>query len=544
MYAFKNFFKNVLTPQPIPSPPQPIPSPSQPIPPLTSSEAIKSIREQMGKHMKPSSEIFDVDWMYLIDSGGQPQFLDVLPLLYRNESLHIVVTRLDEELDDRPEFRYIVKGTNVASPGNLRLSNREFIERACQIAEAQAMSGKFVPKVMVIGTHKDKLGIDGEARLKEINKELMKLQQKYNRVLIRKSKDEVIFAMNAMAPVGEERQQYTEELQACILKAAGETGYEINVPLKWLAFHLDLDKMEGVVRISECYKTGEILGMGKSDVKEALKYFNKVGLLLYFPDDVPDLIFTKMDALIDRLSRLITASFITPESSVTAPYDRLREKGLFNKSFLPIIFEDLYESREEFSDDDFLKLLECLKISVHVGDGDYFLPSALSLEPPVDDSPFPMSCVPLVYSWDEQILPHGFFLTFVVELLRRQEGKDKIYFQLREHVIQCRDVVQVIVAEKKIPGFLKLVDGKRWIEICYSCSTTNYCSKLQEITSDAIERVVKRFEHTGIKSPGLGFRCRLCDTDDHYCDLLKNQRMVQCHRNNGPVTPDMSCWIG
>ena len=512
-----------------------------------SSEAIKSIREQLVQQVEPSSEIFDVDWMYLIDSGGQPQFLDVLPLLYRNESLHIVVTRLDEGLDGKPKVRFYNKGEDVYTlPDQLTLTNREFIERACQIAEAQAMSGKFVPKVIVIGTHKDKLGIDGEARLKEINKELMKLQQKYNRVLIRKSKDEVIFAVNAMAPVGEERQQYTEELQACILKAAEETRYEIDVPLKWLAFHLDLDKMEGVVHISECYKTGEMLGMGRSDVEEALKYFDKVGLLLHYPDDVPDLVFTKMDALISRISRLITASFITPGSIVTAPYERLRKKGLFNKSFLPTVFEDLYESRDEFSDDDFLKILECLKISVHVGNDEYFLPSVLSLEPPVDDSPFPMSCVPLVYSWEEQILPHGFFLTFVVELLRRQKSllSVKVYFQLREGVVQCRDVIQVIVAENKMPGFLKLVDRKRWIEICYSCSTTNYCSKLREITNDAVKRVVKRFKHTGIKSPKIGFCCRLCDTDDHYCVLLKNQRMVQCHRNNGPVTPDMSCWIG
>ena len=513
----------------------------------SNSETLESIREKLAEQVEPSSELFDVDWMYLTDSGGQPQFLDVLPLLYRNESLHIVVTRLDEGLDDKPKVRFYNKGEDVyALPDQLTLTNREFIERACQIAEAKAMSGKFVPKVMVVGTHKDKLGINGEARLKEINKELMKLHQKYNRVLIRKSKDEVIFAVNAMAPVGEERQQYTEELQDCILKAVEKTGEVIDVPLKWLAFHLDLDKMGGIVRKSECYKTGEILGMGKSDVDEALKYFDKVGLLLHYPDDVPDLIFTKMDSLISRLSRLIIASFITPRSCVTAPYDRLREKGLFNKSLLPTIFEGLYESGEEFSDDHFLKLLECLQICVHVGDGDYFLPSALSLEPPVDDSPFPMNCVPLVYSWDEQILPHGFFLTFVVELLRRQEGRDKIYFQLRKHVIQCRDVVQVIVAEKKLPGFLKLVDRKRWIEICYSCSTTSYCSKLREITSDAIERVVKRFKHTGIKSPGLGFRCRLCDTDDHYCDLLTDQTIVQCNRNqnDGPVTPDMSCWIG
>ena len=64
---------------------------------------------------------------------------------------------------------------------------------------------------MVVGTHKDKLGINSEAKLKEINKELTKVHQKYSHVLIRKSSDEVIFAVNAMAPDGEERQQYTEE---------------------------------------------------------------------------------------------------------------------------------------------------------------------------------------------------------------------------------------------------------------------------------------------------------------------------------------------
>ena len=213
------------------------------------SETLKSIREHLAEQVEPSSEIFDVDWMYLTDSGGQPQFLDVLPLLYRNESLHIVVTRLDEGLDDKPKVRFYNKGEDLYTfPDRLTLTNREFIERACQIAEAKAMSGKLVPKVMVVGTHKDKLGINGEARLKEINKELTKIHQKYDRVLMCKSEDEVIFAVNAMAPVGKERQQYTEELQDCILKAVEETGEVIDVPLKWLAFHLDLDKTGGIVR--------------------------------------------------------------------------------------------------------------------------------------------------------------------------------------------------------------------------------------------------------------------------------------------------------
>ena len=136
--------------------------------------------------------------------------------------------------------------------------------------------------------------------------------------------------------------------------------------------------------------------------------------------------------------------------------------------------------------------MECLKIAVHVVDNEYFLPSALPLNPPVDVSPFPMSCVPLVYSRDEQILPHGFFFTLVVELLQQQEGGDKLYFELRDGVTQRRDVIQVTVAKKKIPGFLKLVNRKGWIEICYSGTTTKYCLKLQEITSDRVQSVVKR----------------------------------------------------
>ena len=536
----------------------------------SNSETLKSIREQLAEQVEPSSEIFDVDWMYLTDSGGQPQFQDVHPLLFRNESLHIVVTRLDEGLDDKPKVRFYNKGEDVYTlPDCLTLTNREFIERACQIAEAQAMSGKFVPKVMVIGTHKDKLGINSKARLKKINEELRKVHRKYDRVLICMSEDEVIFAVNAMASVGEERQQYTEELQDCILKAVEKTGEVIDVPLIWLVFHLELDKMGGIVHISECYKTGEILGMERSDVEEALNYFDKVGLLLHYPDDVPDLVFTKMDSLISRLSRLITASFITPGSIVTAPYKRLREKGLFNKSLLPTIFEHLYKSSEELSDDDFLKILECLKISVHVGDGDYFLPSALWLEPPVDDSPFPISCVPLVYSWDDQILPRGFFLALVVELLRQKKSDDDLHFELRKDVIQCRHKFQLIVAKRRIPGVVKLEDRTRWVEVCYS-DDMRYCHQLQEVMTIAIDKVLKVFEHTGLRSPTICFRCHMCDnetshhitlyerfinwfksnklsdTDDHYCILSSDQQRVWCSRDESKyktLSPDMTCWI-
>ena len=64
-----------------------------------------------------------------------------------------------------------------------------------------------------------------------------------------------------------------------------------------------------------------------------------------------------------------------------------------------------------------------------------------------------------------------------------------------------------MVAKHKIPGDLKLVDKERWIEIRYSGSSVDrkFCSKLCEITKDAVKKVVNRFEHTGIEFPELGF---------------------------------------
>ena len=122
---------------------------------------------------------------------------------------------------------------------------------------------------------------------------------------------------------------------------------------------------------------------------------------------------------------------------------------------------------------------------------------------------------------------------------------DIINFDLQEDIAQCREVIQVSAPDSKIdiPGFVKLVDRKRWIEIFYSCSTTRYCSDLREIISNAIDRVVKSFKHTGIESPRIGFRCRFCPSNDHYCVLSCDKRMVQCNHSNGPVSPDMMCWI-
>ena len=521
--------------------------PSKDIPSvLTATE--ESIKKKLTMDAKRSSKMFNSHWHHYVDSGGQPQFLDVLPLLYRSPSHFIVVMRMTEGLDDRPKVRFYNQGDDVYKlPDNLVLTNREMIDRTCQIAQsiAKATSGKFVPRVFVMGTHKDKLGFlsrTQNGRIRKLNEELAPIYKLYSDVMICKSPEEFIFPINAMSK-GKERRQYTEEIQQHIQSATEKCGKAVDVPLKWLTLHLEIDKGEGVVRMSECYEVGRKLGMREDMVHLALEFLNQAALILYYPNDVPDLVLTKMDPFTGRLSRLIKASFIPPDNGPTKESNELREKGVFNKEFLKKVFQSIEDHL--ISDEEFLKLLESLKVAVHIGRDEYFLPSALSLEPPTEASSFENGPFPLALLWGDLILPHGFFLTVAVELLQKSRGGDSYEFELRTDKPQWRGEIQVSEVEGKIPGVVKLGDRKRWIQVSYSSAST-YCPLVHQLVHSATQRAVERFHHTGIGSPTIGYVCPLCKEKDHYCYLSADQLFVTCSKDKdktGRVTADMSCWI-
>ena len=511
---------------------------------LTTAES--SIRKRLLK-TEPSSRIYDSHWHHYVDSGGQPQFLDVLPLLYRNPSHCIVVIRLSEGLDAKPKVRFYDKGIDVYElPDHLLLTNREMIVQTCQIARsiARATKGKFTPRVFVIGTHKDKLGLFSCSKhLKNINEEVAPIYESYNDVLISKSSNEFIFPVNAMAK-GWERKKFTAEIQQHIKLATEEAGDSVSVPINWLIFHLEIDKGDGVVRMTKCCELGEKLGMDRDKVHLALEFLNQAALVLYYPADVPDLVLTKMDPFTNRLSQLIKASFIPPDTGLVKESTELRLKGVFKKQFLKKAFKNIEDNL--LSDDEFLKLLESLKVAVHIRGDEYFLPSALSLDCPPEESFFESGPTPLALLWDEElILPHGFFLTVAVELLTRQSSADGYKFELRTDIAQWREEIQVSEANREIPGVVKLTDRKKWMQVSYS-SDMSFCPLVYRHVDGATQRAVERFQHMGMHPPKVGYICPLCKEKDHYCYLSRNRRFVTCSKissKTGPVTQDILSWI-
>ena len=431
------------------------------------SPTLSKIRDML-KNGKFSSDLFNSEWHHLIDSGGQSQYQDIFPFLYKNPSFQIVLMRLIDGLDEKLPNCYTVKGKNaLENQQRLQLTNRQYIEKMCQIAA----SANPPSKVMIVGTHKDKLGDDAEAKIEELNQALKDIKKKYGKVLICKSDDEIIFDINTMAK-GKEREEYTQELQEIMREVFEELATSTTVPFRWLAFQLDISKGNGVVNMEYCHKSGKAVGMEVAAIKSALMYLNKAALLLYYPNDIPDVILTSVDPLVSKLSQLVKASFITPKRALRTKCETLRDTGIFNLEFLEHVSED---TPSTLSNDLFLKLLLCLRIADYVGNDEYFLPSALSLDQPCEKaSPEQPNkadenkCTPVGFTFNKRILPHGFFFTVAIAFL---SASSDFVFELCPSKRQFR---QEIVFEEKshiIPGIVTLTDRNTWIQVSTTCTS-------------------------------------------------------------------------
>ena len=517
------------------------------------AEILKEIKKIL-PYADTSADLFDLEWLYLIDSGGQPQFSDILPFLFHYQSLHIVVLRLTDGLNVKPPVRYYRSGQDqYRLPEDLCFTNLEYIERMCQIAEAVDISSGYKSSVLIVGTHLDMLGPDKDQIVMQMNLELWeRVFSKYKHYLVLKGgiisdqcpeKRQIIFPVDAMVEDGEERKGYTEVIQRPILNAAKmETG-SLDVPVKWLALQLDLAKQMSVLNIQQCYARGGLLGMSESDVLFALKFFKEVGLNLFYPNSGSDLVFTELDPLISRLSALLKASF-SPPPCITGGHTELREKGIFSTRLLRsvVVCEEL---PDDISDGDFLSLLVHLKVITSIGRDKYLLPFALASTSSSD--PFELSTdkEPLIATQEESILPPGFFMMLIIQLIEDESGI--LSCNPSKEAIQYRNAIMLLVKKSSSTsrGGLTVLDKKRWVEFNYSGPASS-CSHLRSIISRALDKASEKLTLKSRKF-SFGFLCFLCGTSDHTCTMEEGSNTFICSKD--PLRSDSIdednkfCWL-
>ena len=194
------------------------------------SDITKSSLDKTALHIANTSkpqQLLNGDWIYLIDSGGQIEFLEALPAFLRHTSVYLFVANLSEELSHRPKIEYFENGKPVGELVLCPFTNEEMLMRCVQTIQTQytiqqgSTNQGQGSKLAMIGTRRDLENQCPESREEKNQKLHSKLSPVFGQTLIfygQKMKEQ-IFPVNAKTPDAKDR-KVAEKLTKAILKVA------------------------------------------------------------------------------------------------------------------------------------------------------------------------------------------------------------------------------------------------------------------------------------------------------------------------------------
>ncbi len=335
----------------------------------------------------PQSEMVDrMDFVQFIDSGGQPQFLEIMPALLTGDLFCIFVVKLCEKLDECPMVEcYNEKGELVGEPYQAALTNEEFLMQGITTLlsrESQASKGSR-QRILVIGTHKDREGecLDKETT-KDKNTKLRKVLLPYADNVVYYGND-VIFPLNARSPT-EEDHTVAEKIRTVIAQCTPEP---VRIPIQWYCLELRLkelaeDEGRSVLSKEECFAVARRLHFDEKSFVAALEFLHKLSSISYFRHFLKGVVFSDPQVLVDIVSEIVEAlhRFVQVTSSegqeaFEGDWRKMRDYGIVSierlKSFKQHRVPGLFTHKEVS------ELFKALLILAVFDESSYFMPCLL-----------------------------------------------------------------------------------------------------------------------------------------------------------------------
>ena len=348
-------------------------------------ERITKLRSSVGREEISTDSLSNLvlksKWVYVTDSGGQPEYHEILPLFVRCISSALCVTCLTDKLDEIKKVEYFQQGKKVGDSQYSQLSSKDTIECLFNTVRSASDQDK-PPKVMVAGTHRDMLekaikqfrssdsqsvAGGGVETLADKNRQLLDiLTPEFADQLVYYSSDmkEVIFPLNALNP--DEKDKAIAQSIRSHIQASG--AKEVKIPIWWYIFELLLQELakklgRGVLTRAECLGMARLLGIKEDSFDAALVYFDELNVIKYTPSVLPNVIFVDSQIPLEKISELIHHRYhlCQPQTAdgslpVDGDWRHFRDRGIVSKDCLKH-FEKHYVPGI-FSVDDLCKLLK------------------------------------------------------------------------------------------------------------------------------------------------------------------------------------------
>ena len=366
---------------------------------LAKSSLVRNVISHMSKAEPTTNQVFSENWVYLTDSGGQPQFHELIPTFMHHVSGAALFVKLNEDLSSHPTIGYYAKGGKLCGTTySSSLTHEQTIKNCLQMMQSRLnISGdNDCPALFFIGTHKDLESASSESieskdgQILDILKSLKGLKEHvvFNRVAKPKR---LMYVVNARNPDDEDHCTIAEFRQA-VMK--GCKKIELKIPLSWFILEQQLQelaqkKLQLVLSFEECLKVACDLEMDKARLLAALDYFVRLNLFKFFPKVLPDVVFTTSQVLLDKISELVAYShYISgepgtePSSSAAQSENDINSLRFGDHAIVNATFLKRFDAHYRYTDNLFtpLELLDVLSnqlVFAPLTGEDFFMPCVL-----------------------------------------------------------------------------------------------------------------------------------------------------------------------
>ena len=430
---------------------------SQPSP--SSEQLVRLVERSSG-----SKKFFEIQWINFIDSGGQPQFHELLPAFIRNTTVTMIVLKLSERLDQQPMIEYYEEGKRCGDPQLCRLRNDQILQRCIQMIHSHPSSEGNQSHMMFVATHRDLEAKCSETRADK-NKRLLEMFRPHfhDQLVYYRPFKEMIFPINAKNPT-EEDFEVASEICEQISKLAPDP---YKIPVGWFLLENDIRMLakKGVISLQECRDIATRLKISSEGLNAALNYLNELNILLYYPSLLPGVIFAEAQTLLNKLTELVAYSYKLRQGHVKEPltgeWERFQDEGVVTFQMLQDERFSSHYTPGLFTPTHLVELFKGLLIFAPLTANEYFMPCLLPMLPAENITRPRSSIAPLLVHFPSKCAQNGVFCALVVHLLTACRWK----LQTKDGNLACvsRNCIQFKLPGK--PAIVTLIDSFSFFEV-------------------------------------------------------------------------------
>ena len=418
------------------------------------------------------------DILTFVDTGGQPQFINMLPVVNSFAMITFIVHDMCNGLHKLVEVKHKnEKGEDYEKPYEEKYTNLVLIKTLMSCAnsiilpdykflkdlkekvddDSRDCRGKTFTLISLVGTHSGTIPEEGVDKIDEELVEVLKPSGAAKNV-----HPELNENYTFLVPVDNEKQseahgtsdkcnnkQFTDpsKIRKHIYTQL-QKQEKFPVPIRWLLLELEIRKKCGdkkfisymdVLELSKEKKLGD-----EDDVKKALNFYHLFGVLLYFEklEGMKDLIITDHKWLFEKLTKIVVYSKIVKPDTEDERVD-LKVNGILTKAVLDELKLDADFEMAKINIKNpkkaFLELLKYLRIVAVINETDekparLFMPVLLEgrdLSCVQEKSPQASKkngTIPLLIQFKSSdgtnyLFPRGVFCFLVVELINSHDSE-------------------------------------------------------------------------------------------------------------------------